>query len=139
MPFLIWRVVTQNKGGGAVESKNKSGVERGRTSIIAIISIIIALLSVSFTAGHLFTTREHNRFDETYDSLAMLYDRLQEHSAWVVTLPVDEREKAERYRSEARDTLLEAEKALRVKNFDLARQRIGEAYASLEKARAAVD
>ncbi len=120
-------------------SENKGRVERGHTSIIAIISIIIALLSVFFTAGQMFITHQHNRFDETYASLSILYSRLQEHRAWMLDLDIDDREKVVPYYREARNMFLETEKALRIKNFDLARQRIGEAYTTLEKARQAVE
>ena len=82
-------------------SKNKGGVEGRRTSIIAIISIIIALLSVCFTAGQMFITHQHNRFDETYDSIAMLHDRLNTFRDWVGTLEEDNREKALPYYREA--------------------------------------
>ena len=120
-------------------SENKGRVERGHTSIIAIISIIIALLSVSFTAGQMLITHQHNRFDETYDSVAMLSDRLTTHWEWVNSLPGDVREKALPYYREASNKFEQAEDELRQRNYDLARQRIGEAYVSLQKAKEAVE
>jgi hypothetical protein len=121
--------------------KDKGGTKGMISFILSILSILIAGSSVGFTAAQMETTIEHNRFSETQDSLMMLYDRLLQYRAWVITLHEEYAiDTANAYYVEASSRFRQAEEELRERrNFDLARQWIGEAYVSLERGRETVE
>jgi hypothetical protein len=122
-------------------SKNNGSAKGMIPYILSILSILIASSSAGFTAVQMVTTIEHNRFSETQDSLMMLYDRLLQYRAWVITLHEEYAiDTANAYYLEASSRFRKAEEELRERrNFDLARQWICEAYVSLERGRETVE